>query len=193
MKKVIGLTGGIASGKSTVSAYLREKGYAVVDADQVVRDLQQKGGTLYQVLLEWLGEGILQADGELNRSEIGKQIFASKEMLAASAERQNPIIRQALWEQKEALLATEEVVILDIPLLFEQGYESWCDEVWLVWVDEQTQLTRLVARNGYTEEEAKQRIVAQMPLADKKEKASHWIDNNGELAETFAQVDALLR
>lgn len=193
MKKVIGLTGGIASGKSTVSAYLREKGYAVVDADQVVRDLQQKGGALYQVLLEWLGEGILQADGELNRSEIGKRLFASKEMLAASAERQNPIIRQALWEQKEALLATEAVVILDIPLLFEQGYESWCDEVWLVWVDEQTQLTRLMVRNGYTEAEAKQRIAAQMPLADKKEKASHWIDNNGKLAETFAQVNALLR
>lgn len=192
MTKVIGLTGGIASGKSTVSNYLAKKGFAIVDADQLVRELQAQGGALYQVLVDWLGETIILENGELNRQALANKIFSSEEMLAKSAQLQNPIIRQALWEKKESLIGQNEVIILDIPLLFEQEYDAWCDEVWLVWVTEKVQLTRLMERNGMTEKEARQRIQAQMPLAEKQRKATYLIDNNGSLENTYNQIDALL-
>lgn len=192
MLRVIGLTGGIASGKSTVSSYLFDKGYSVIDADKLVRNLQDKDGQLYHVLMDWLGEDILLENGELNRDLLGEMIFSSEENLEKSAQLQNPIIRQELASQLKNLQSENDVVFMDIPLLFEQGYEDWCDEVWLVWVDEETQLERLMVRNAYTETEARLRISKQMPLREKKQKADRLIDNSASLQETYCQVDDLL-
>ncbi|MGT2895636.1 dephospho-CoA kinase [Streptococcus entericus] len=193
MARVIGLTGGIASGKSTVSAYLRRQGVAVVDADQLVHNLQAKGGKLYQALVNHFGSGILRSDGELDRPKLAELIFSSPEQLATSSELQDEIIRQALVEEKARLAALHDVVVLDIPLLFEKGYASWCDEVWLVAVDEETQLQRLMARNGYTLAQAQTRLQSQMSLAEKQTRADRVIDNTGDLSATYAQVDQLLQ
>lgn len=192
MAKIIGITGGIASGKSTVTNYLRQKGYQVIDADQVVHELQAKGGKLYQALVSWLGSAILNEAGELDRPKLSQLIFCSQENLAKSSRLQNDIIRQELANRRDQLAKIEETFFMDIPLLFEQDYADWFDEVWLVDVSKGTQLERLMARNNLSQEEAQQRIAAQLSLADKRQRAEIVIDNNGALSDTLKQVQALL-
>ncbi|GAD46966.1 hypothetical protein ANG6_1461 [Streptococcus anginosus T5] len=192
MVKIIGITGGIASGKSTVTNYLRQKGYQVIDADQVVHELQAKGGKLYQALVSWLGSAILNEAGELERPKLSQLIFSSQENLAKSSQLQNDIIRQELANRRDQLAKTEETFFMDIPLLFEQDYADWFDEVWLVDVSKGTQLERLMARNNLSQEEAQQRIAAQLSLAEKRQRAEIVIDNNGALSDTLKQVQALL-
>lgn len=192
MAKIIGITGGIASGKSTVTNYLRQKGYQVIDADQVVHELQAKGGKLYQALVSWLGSAILNEAGELDRPKLSQLIFSSQENLAKSSRLQNDIIRQGLANRRDQLAKIEETFFMDIPLLFEQDYADWFDEVWLVDVSKGTQLERLMARNNLSQEEAQQRIAAQLSLADKRQRAEIVIDNNGALSDTLKQVQALL-
>ena len=192
MAKIIGITGGIASGKSTVTDYLMQKGYQVIDADQVVHELQAKGGKLYQALVSWLGSAILNEAGELDRPKLSQLIFSSQENLAKSSRLQNDIIRQELANRRDQLAKIEETFFMDIPLLFEQDYADWFDEVWLVDVSKGTQLERLMARNNLSQEEAQQRIAAQLSLADKRQRAEIVIDNNGALSDTLKQVQALL-
>ena len=192
MAKIIGITGGIASGKSTVTNYLRQKGYQVIDADQVVHELQAKGGKLYQALVSWLGSAILNEAGDLYRPKLSQLIFSSQENLAKSSRLQNDIIRQELANRRDQLAKIEETFFMDIPLLFEQDYADWFDEVWLVDVSKGTQLERLMARNNLSQEEAQQRIAAQLSLADKRQRAEIVIDNNGALSNTLKQLQALL-
>ena len=192
MTKIIGITGGIASGKSTVVAEIRKQGYQVIDADQVVHELQEKGGKLYQTLVEWLGNNILQENGELDRQKLGQVIFGNKEMMAKSSRLQNEIIRQELANRRNQLAQTEEVFFMDIPLLIELDYMDWFDEVWLVYVDEKTQLDRLVMRNHYTRSEAQKRIASQMSTEAKKAYADKLVDNRGNLQALKEQVERLL-
>lgn len=192
MTKIIGITGGIASGKSTVSSYLRELGQIVIDADEVVHDLQKKGGALYQVLVGWLGTEILQADGELNRKKLAALLFGSNERLAKSADLQNPIIRKELEKRRDRALQDNELVFLDIPLLYEQGYEDWCNQVWLIYVDRETQIQRLMARNQLTKEEAQLRISRQMPLEEKRALADLVLENTGDLETLKSQIKQLV-
>lgn len=193
MTKIIGITGGIASGKSTVVAEIRKQGYQVIDADQVVHELQEKGGKLYQTLVEWLGNDILQGDGELDRQKLGKAIFGNKEMMEKSSRLQNEIIRQELANRRNQLAQTEEVFFMDIPLLIELDYMDWFDEVWLVYVEEKTQLDRLVMRNHYTRSEAQKRIASQMSTEAKKVYADKILDNRGNLQELKEQIGRLLK
>ena len=193
MAKIIGITGGIASGKSTVTNYLRQKGYQVIDADQVVHELQAKGGTLYQALVSWLGSAILNDAGELDRPKLSQLIFSSQENLAKSSQLQNDIIRKELANRRDQLAKTEETFFMDIPLLFEQDYADWFDEVWLVYVNPETQIKRLKARNGYSQEEAQQRLASQMKLEDKVPYADFVIKNDGNLEELIEQIDKKLR
>lgn len=192
MAKIIGITGGIASGKSTVTNYLRQKGYQVIDADQVVHELQKLGGRLYQALLSEFGTEILLADGQLDRKKLGALLFSRPNLLEKSSRLQNDIIRQELANRRDQLAKTEETFFMDIPLLFEQDYADWFDEVWLVDVSKGTQLERLMARNNLSQEEAQQRIAAQLSLAEKRQRAEIVIDNNGALSDTLKQVQALL-
>ena len=193
MAKIIGITGGIASGKSTVTNYLRQKGYQVIDADQVGHELQAKGGKLYQALVSWLGSAILNEAGELERPKLSQLIFSSQENLATSSQLQNDIIRQELANRRNQLAKTEETFFMDIPLLFEQDYADWFDEVWLVYVNPETQIKRLKARNGYSQEEAQQRLASQMKLEDKVPYADFVIKNDGNLEELIEQIDKKLR
>lgn len=193
MAKIIGITGGIASGKSVVTDFLRSQGYQVIDADQVVHELQTKGGKLYQALISWLGSAILNEAGELDRPKLSQLIFSSQENLAKSSQLQNDIIRQELTNRRDQLAKTEETFFMDIPLLFEQDYADWFDEVWLVYVNPETQIKRLKSRNGYSQEEAQQRLASQMKLEDKVPYADFVIKNDGNLEELIEQIDKKLR
>lgn len=193
MTMIIGLTGGIASGKSTVVAMLRQVGYQVIDADQVVHDLQAKGGALYQALVSWLGDSILQADGELNRSKLGQLIFSDDSYRQKSAQLQGEIIRQELAKKRDQLTKTEEIFFMDIPLLIESGYQDWFDSIWLVALSEDKQIQRLMQRNGLTREAAQDRIASQMSLADKLTYADLVLDNNGDLDALRHQVKQAIK
>lgn len=192
MARIIGITGGIASGKSTVTEFLRQQGYQVIDADQVVHELQEPGGRLYQVLLSTFGSAILQEDGRLDRPKLGAMIFGVPELLAQSSQIQNQIIREELAHRRDLLAETEDIFFMDLPLLFELQYEDWFDQIWLVDVTEETQLSRLMTRNSLSQEEAKKRIAAQLSLREKRKRADVLIDNNGSLEATRQQIrDAL--
>ena len=193
MTKIIGITGGIASGKSTVVEEIRQAGYQVIDADAVVHDLQAKGGQLYQALLDWLGPEILTADGQLNRPKLSQLIFSSPEHQVKSAQLQNDIIRQALAQERDRLAQSEDIFFMDIPLLVELDYLDWFDAIWLVYVDEDKQVQRLMGRNGYNQAQAQQRIAAQMPLLEKKKYATLVLDNNGSLEDLQQQVRQALK
>ena len=192
MARIIGITGSIASGKSTVTEFLRQQGYQVIDADQVVHELQEPGGRLYQALLSAFGSAILQEDGRLDRPKLGAMIFGNPELLEQSSQIQNQIIREELVGRRDLLAETEDIFFMDLPLLFELQYEDWFDQIWLVDVTEETQLSRLMSRNALSQEEAEKRIAAQLSLREKRKRADVLIDNNGSLEATRQQIrDAL--
>lgn len=190
---IIGLTGGIASGKSTVVEMIKEAGYKVIDADQLVHDLQAKGGRLYQALLDWLGEAILLSDGELNRPKLGQLIFSSEEMRHQSDEIQGKIIREELAAKRDCLAEEEDVFFMDIPLLIENDYQDWFDRIWLVVVSPEVQRQRLMKRNHLSAEEADMRIASQMPLSEKLPYASLVIDNNGSIDDLKEKVKSAIK
>ena len=192
MGKIIGITGGIASGKSTVTEFLRQKGFQVVDADAVVHQLQKPGGQLYQVLVEHFGEKILLENGELNRLLLASLIFSNPEEQEWSKRTQGEIIREELAALRNQFARTEALFFMDIPLLFEQNYASWFDETWLVYVNRDVQLERLMKRDQISKEAAESRLNSQWPLERKISLASHSLDNNGNQEQLIAQVVQLL-
>ena len=192
MTKIIGITGGIASGKSTVTEFLRQNGFEVVDADAVVHQLQKNGGRLYQILVEHFGEKILLENGELNRPLLASLIFSNSEEREWSKQTQGQIIREELWNLRDKIAQTDDVFFMDIPLLFEQDYASWFDETWLVYVDRDVQVGRLMKRDQLSYDEAETRLVAQWPLREKKKLATCVIDNNGSREQLLSQVVELL-
>ena len=192
MGKIIGITGGIASGKSTVTNFLRQKGFEVVDADALVHQLQKLGGRLYQILVEHFGEKVLLEDGELNRPLLASLIFSNSEEREWSKETQGQIIREELGSLRDKFSETEELFFMDIPLLFEQDYASWFDETWLVYVRRGTQLDRLMNRDQLSKESAETRLASQWPLEEKKKFATYILDNNGSREQLLSQVVTLL-
>lgn len=192
MRKIIGITGGIASGKSTVTNFLRQKGFEVVDADALVHQLQKPGGRLYQILVEHFGEKVLLEDGELNRPLLASLIFSNSEEREWSKLTQGQIIREELGSLRDKLAQTEDVFFMDIPLLFEQDYASWFDETWLVYVSPDVQLERLMNRDHLSKESAEARLVSQWSLEEKKKLADHLLDNNGSRDQLLSQVVTLL-
>ena len=190
--KVIGLTGGIASGKSTVSRYLREKGAAILDADAIAHALAEPGGSLYLAYRQHFGAAVLQEDGQLNRAAIGKIVFSQPEERAWIDRSAHPLIQAEIKRQlAEKKRQDVPLIVLDVPLLFESGWDKMTEENCLVDVREAVQLARLMQRDGYDEQAARARIAAQMPLAEKRRRADRLIDNNGDLPATLRQVDRL--
>ena len=188
MGKIIGITGGIASGKSTVTEFLRQKGFQVVDADAVVHQLQKPGGRLFQVLVEHFGEKVLLENGELNRPLLASLIFSNPEEQEWSKRTQGEIIREELAALRNQFAQTEALFFMDIPLLFEQDYASWFDETWLVYVNRDVQLERLMKRDQISKEAAESRLNSQWPLERKISLASHSLDNNGNQEQLITQV-----
>ena len=192
MGKIIGITGGIASGKSTVTNFLRQKGFQVVDADAVVHQLQKPDGRLFETLVQHFGQEIILENGELNRPLLASLIFSNPQEQEWSKRIQGEIIREELATLRDQLAPTEEIFFMDIPLLFEQAYSAWFDETWLVYVDRNIQVERLMKRNHLSQNEAKSRLAAQWPLEEKKDLASHVLDNNGNQDHLLTQVRILL-
>ena len=192
MGKIIGITGGIASGKSTVTNFLREKGFQVVDADAVVHQLQKPGGRLYQLLVQHFGQKIILENKELNRPLLASLIFSNPEEREWSKQTQGEIIREELAALRDQLAQTETVFFMDIPLLFEQDYSAWFDETWLIYVDRDIQVERFMKRDQLSKEVAESRLAAQWSLEEKKKLASHILDNNGSRDQLVSQVVKLL-
>ncbi|MCM3166558.1 dephospho-CoA kinase [Peribacillus frigoritolerans] len=193
MGQIIGITGGIASGKSTVSLYLQELGFTIVDADLASRAVVEPGEEAYHQVVKAFGEDILLTDGNIDRVKLGSIIFNDQEKRLLLNGIVHPAVRNWMRVKTEAALASgEETVFMDIPLLFESKLTFMVDKTLLIYVDEQVQLQRLMNRNGLSETEALARINSQMPLADKKALADAVIDNNGDINETKRQVKAIL-
>ena len=191
MTKIIGLTGGIACGKSTVSEYLRQKGYPVVDADLVARKVVEPGSTGLVQIRDAFGIEYLLPDGSLNREMLGKKVFAEPQALKKLNSITGPLI---LEELKKQLQTDKPVVFLDAALLLEdEAYHQLVEEVWVVSLSQENQLERLINRNGYGFRQAKNRIASQMTDAQRCAKADVVIDNNGTVEATKQQVDLLLQ
>lgn len=188
---VIGLTGGIASGKSTVSAYLRQKKLPVFDADACVHRLQQKGSPCLEEMINAFGKEILRKDGELDRGKMAELAFHDPKIL----HQMNAIVQGAAARERDIFLQehkNDPVVILDVPLLLESGWDEKTDQVWLVFIPEEEQIRRAMVRSGMRREEVAARMQRQWPLAKKKEYADVVLDNSGSLAALYAQVDQAL-
>ena len=192
MGKIIGITGGIASGKSTVTNFLRKQGFQVVDADAVVHQLQKPGGRLFQALVQHFGQEIILENGQLNRPLLASLIFSNTEEREWSKQIQGEIIREELASLRDKLAQTESIFFMDIPLLFEQDYSSWFNETWLVYVEPDVQMERLMKRDQLSKDLAISRLSAQWSLEKKKGLASQVIDNNGSQDQLLAQLNSLL-
>lgn len=194
MTYILGLTGGIATGKSTVSRYFSDKGYAVVDADVVARRVVEPGTEGLANIVAHFGTEIIQKDGTLNREKLGAMIFSDTEKRETLNNLLSAQIRRTIMADTETLVnANQPLIVLDIPLLYEAGYETHCDAVMVVYTTEAVQLERLMARNNLTEEEALNRIASQEPIETKKDRADIVIDNNGPLNHTYEQVETWLK
>lgn len=190
---IIGLTGSIASGKSTVSAMLKEKGYPIVDADEIARLVVEPGTSVMQVIREEFGEEMVREDGSLNREKLGERIFGNLEDREKLNNIIHPAIRAEMLKQKETHLAHgANTVVMDIPLLFESKLQSFVEKIIVVSVTPEIQKERLMTRNQFTEKEAEDRIKSQLSMNIKEAGADAVIDNNGVLEETRKQLDSIL-
>jgi dephospho-CoA kinase len=194
MGLVVGLTGSIASGKSTVSNMFREKGVTVIDADVEARLAVEPGEPAYKEIIESFGKDVLLEDGSINRAKLGSIIFNDAEKRRKLNSIVHPDVRRRMEEKRnQAVKNKEELVIMDIPLLFESDLTHIVDKVLLVYVDAKTQLRRLMERNHFSEEEAKARIHSQMPLSEKVLLSDAVIDNSGSITETKHQLEETLK
>ncbi len=181
--KIIGLTGGIASGKSTASRTLRELGTIIIDADQVARSTVEPGSPAWYDIVEFFGRDILSSDNSINREKLGARVFAHSGYLNKLNEMTHPRIMDEIKIQlkRAAQEHPEGVLILEVPLLYETNMEVLCDMVWVVWVDLKTQINRLMHRDGISREDALRRIGSQMSLNEKAKRADLIIDNTGSV------------
>lgn len=190
---VVGLTGGIASGKSTVANMFKEMGIEVIDADIEARKAVEIGEAAYEQIVTYFGEDILNDDYTINRSKLGEIIFNDSVKRQKLNEIVHPDVRRRMNEKKAAaIMRGDQVVVLDIPLLFESGLKHMVDVVLLAYVEKDVQLQRLMERNLLTKEEALARIQSQMPIEDKRKLADKVINNNGSIDDTKKQLIELL-
>lgn len=190
---IIGLTGSIASGKSTVSGMLKNSGYPIIDADLVARLVVEPGSETLTQIAQAFGSEVIQEDGTMDRAKVGEIIFndpASRKILNDII---HPAIRQEMLQQRQEFLAQGfKTIIMDIPLLFESRLQHLVDKILVVSVTEENQFNRLMERNGFTEKEARARISSQLPMSVKEDGADAVIYNNGTLDETRWQLNRIL-
>lgn len=191
--RVIGLTGGIATGKSTVSNYLLSLGIPVIDADLISREVVEPGQPGLLKLLQKFGPEILTQDGQLNRPALAKKLFHNEAVRQQVNQLLHPLIYDRMFERVAAFQSQgEALVFLDIPLLFETQTKNLFDDIWLVYVPETIQLERLMKRDQLSQEAAVARIASQLSIEEKRLLADVIIDNSGTIEVTLAQVKSLL-
>lgn len=199
MTRVIGLTGGIGTGKSTVAALLEKLGAVIVDSDAIVRELQAPGAPMLRTLAEAFGEDVIREDGSLDRARLGERVFSDEEArLRLNAIVHPEVGRESARRLAAARAAGAPLVVLDIPLLFEtrrggtaSDANRGVDAIVVVYAPRALQIERQLERNGYDRTEAERRVDSQMPIERKRELADHVIDNSGSLEATRRQVEAL--
>jgi dephospho-CoA kinase len=187
---LVGLTGGIGSGKSTVSARLAELGARIIDADAITREVQQPGTEVFAGIVERFGEGVVAADGSLDRQALADIVFNDPDELKALNEIVHPAVGVEIAERLKAAAQTDDVVILDVPLLVESGRDDMAAMV-VVDVDPEIAIQRLIEHRGFREEDARARIGRQASREDRLAKASKVLDNSGTVDDLRAQVDEI--
>jgi dephospho-CoA kinase len=186
---IIGLTGGIASGKSTVSAMLTELGAYIIDTDKIAHAAVMPGQPALLAIVAHFGNGIMLPDGNMNRKILGDIIFQDSEERSRLEKIIHPYIEMQVDKSiKEAEQLGYQIVVIDVPLLFEAGWQCMVDEIWVVYVDQKVQISRLISRNQLTAKEAIDRINAQLDIAEKAKRAHIVIDNTLDLENTKQQV-----
>lgn len=189
---VLGLTGGIACGKSTISLTLAELGAAIVDGDVLSRELTAENGAALPAIREAFGDGVFHPDGTLDRRALGAVVFAddaSRDKLDAIMQ---PLLREMILQGIEAARRNgASVCVLDMPLLYEKELDPLCDRVWCAYIPRETQLERLMARDGFTREEAEARLRSQLPAEEKAARADVIIDTSGPMDYTKGCVISL--
>lgn len=187
---IIGLTGGIASGKTTVSVMLKELGAEILDADKIARDVVNPGQITLERIAGHFGTKVLNSDGTLNRKALGGIVFGNSVELAALNGIIHPAVREVIKKRINEIRKNDhsKVIIVDAPVLLESGSEDLVDEIWLVVVDYYMQIKRLTERDKLTDKEAEIRIRSQMPTDEKISRSHKIIDNSGDLEYTKKQV-----
>ncbi len=189
--RIIGLTGGIATGKSTVAQMLRDRGAAIVDADEITRAVQEPGEPALSEIAARFGPEVLLPDGHLDRARLGEVVYADPAARKDLEAITHPRVRDRIArEVAAAMTGGAQLVAVDIPLLFEGGGAEPFEGVLLVYAPAATSMRRLMDRAGFTGDQARQRIDAQLPIEEKRRLATWVIDNSGALADTERQVDA---
>lgn len=183
---LIGLTGNIACGKSTILRQLRELGAYAIDADKAIHGILRKGGPAYGPVVEEFGDAILGEDGEIDRRALGKIVFPEAAKLSRLEEIEHPIVRSIIDDEIAA--AKQLVVVLDAIKLIESGWADKCDEVWVVTCTREQQIERLMRTRNYPRDEAEMRVNAQSPQQEKVARATRVIDNSGTLEQTHSQA-----
>ena len=190
--RIIGLTGGVATGKSSVARFFEEQGVPVIDADQVAREAVRPGSPCLARLAALFGEGVLNPDGTLDRKRVGSIVFKDAERRRLLESVLHPEIRRLAEERiARAAAAGQRVLVYMAPLLIEAGATDRVDEIWVVTVRPGIQLERLMARDGIGRDEAERIIASQMPLAEKERHGRIVIDNSGTPEETRRQLAAI--
>ena len=191
--KIVGLTGGISSGKSTVSSYLKQLKIPVIDADKVARKVVEPNSQGAKEIRKAFGSDVFKKDGSLNRQKLGELVFSNTENRKKLDELLQPLIKIMILEEIEAYRQKgENMIVLDLPLLFEKNYEKLCEEIIVVYVPKELQLERLMKRNQYTKQEALSRIDSQLSIEEKRKRATVLFDNQGTIQQLYYQVEQWL-
>lgn len=189
---MIGLTGGIASGKSTVAKRLKELGAVVLDADQYSRQVVEPKTEGWELVRQSFPE-VIKADLSIDRAKLGKLVFSHKEKRKILEGIIHPLVFRKIQEEGQLAKKAEDIVFAEVPLLYEVGWDQFMEQVWVVYVDPDLQLERLMKRNKIERDSALKMINSQWPLVEKRKQATRVIDNNQSLEQTFAQVDQFWR
>ncbi|SHI49413.1 dephospho-CoA kinase [Desulfosporosinus lacus] len=186
----IGLTGGIGSGKSTVAQWFIKQGVPVLDADKTVHRLLQSDQTTVLKLIEEFGADILDENGQIDRSSLGKLVFREEDARKRLERIVHPRVVQSMNEERDALRDTGvKICVWDVPLLYEAGFEKFVDEVWVVWIPRNLQISRVLARDKLSLSEVEARISSQGSLDEKRQRADVIIDNSGSESQTIGQLE----
>ena len=193
MSFILGITGSIATGKSTVVNIFKQYGFSVVDADIIAREVVEPNTAGLKKVVETFGSSVLCSDGSLNRKQLGQIIFSDTKKRQALNALLAPFLQEAIIEQIKRASAVSSLVIADIPLLYEAGYDKYMDQVAIVYIPEDLQVQRLMKRDRITKKEAQKKVASQLSIEEKKKRADIIFDNQESLSSIRQQIFSWLK